>query len=72
MSQIRLEDLPLIAALEEVLIGELDSQHLNGQIQPGATGDAYFDAIDGDLCGIPDWNAVVKAVVSALWEETGR
>jgi hypothetical protein len=72
MSQIRLEDLPLIVQLENVLLDELDSQHLNGRIEPGATGDAYFDVVDGDLSGRPDWNAVVKAVVSALWEETGR
>ena len=72
MSNIRLEDYPLFVELESALINELDRQHLNSLIEPGATGDAYFDAIDGDLCGRPDWNAVVKAVVSALWEETGR
>jgi len=72
MSHIRLEDLPLIAILEEILIDALDQQHLNGHIEPGITGDAYFDAIDGDICGRPDWNAVVKAVVSAYRDEMGE
>ncbi|APQ42195.1 hypothetical protein J4U02_gp089 [Mycobacterium phage Aziz] len=69
---IRTEDIPLIKQLEDVLVGELDRQYLDGEIESDSTGSAHFDAVDGEITGKPDWFKVVRAVVEALWEEEGR
>ncbi|QNJ56892.1 hypothetical protein SEA_REINDEER_82 [Mycobacterium phage Reindeer] len=69
---LRVEDIPLIKQLEDVLVAELDRQHLDGEFEPDSTGAQYFDAVDGEITGKPDWFKAVKAVVEALWEEEGR
>jgi hypothetical protein len=69
---LRTEDIVLVKQLEDVLITELDRQHLDGEIEVDSTGSAHFDAIDGELVGRPDWFKAVTAVVEALWDEEGR
>lgn len=69
---IRLEDLPFVSELEGVIISELDRQHLDGAIEVSATGESYFDSIDGDIGGRPDWFAVAKAVLHAVRMEEGQ
>ncbi|WP_099021221.1 hypothetical protein [Mycolicibacterium palauense] len=69
---IRAEDTVLIKQLEDVLIAELDRQYLDDEIEASATEDSYFDAIDGELNGRPDWFKVVTKVMEAYWEEEGR
>ena len=69
---IRAEDCILFQQLEQVIIDELDRQFLDGEIQDGATDSAYFDAVDGDISGRPDFYAVARKVAEALWNEEGR
>lgn len=62
--------LPLLVQLEDVLLDALDKQYLANQIAPSSTGEeGFFDPVDGELCGIPDWNAALKAVFTHLEEE---
>jgi hypothetical protein len=68
----RPEDCVLFQALEQVIIDELDRQFLDGEIQDGATESAYFDAVDGDVTGRPDFYKVAQRVAQALWDEEGR
>lgn len=69
---IRPEDTRLIKQLEDVLVAELDRQHMDGEIEPDSTGSAYFDAASTELTGIPDWYKAVTKVMEAYWEEEGR
>lgn len=69
---LRAEDIPLIKSLEDVAIGELDRQFLNGEIEASSTEDAFFDAVDGELNGRPDWYKVITKVMEAFWDEEGR
>lgn len=69
---LRTEDIALVKQLEDALVGELDRQHLDGEIEQDSTGSAHFDAIDGEIAGRPDWFKVAQAVAEALWEEEGR
>lgn len=69
---LRTEDISLVKQLEDVLISELDRQYLNDEIEIDSTGNAYFDALDGEIVGKPDWFKAVTAIVEALWEEEGR
>lgn len=66
----RIDELPIVSAMEDVLIAELDRQYLNGEIAPSSSDDSgYFNAIDGELIGIPEWHAVCAAVYNALKDE---
>lgn len=69
---VRPEDVRLVKQLEEVAIGELDRQFLDGEIKPTSTDEVYFDAVDGELTGRPNWFKVISAVLEAFWEEEGR
>lgn len=69
---LRPEDITLVKSLEDVAIAELDRQFLDGEIEPSSTEDAYFDAVDGELNGRPDWFKVITKVMEAYWEEEGR
>lgn len=69
---LRAEDIPLIKQLEDVLVTELDRQHLNGEIEDGSTETAYFDAVDGEVSGRPDWFKAITAVMQSYWDEEGR
>lgn len=71
-TSMRPEDCLLFQSLEQVIIDELDRQFLNGEIQDGATDSAYFDAVDGDITGRPDFFKVARRLVEALWDEEGR
>ena len=64
---IPLEKYPLLTAVEDALLNELDRQHMAGSIDGTLTGDTYFDRVDGALVGAPDWSEVVKKVVET-WE----
>lgn len=64
---IPLEKYPLLTTVEDVLLDELDRQHMLGKIDGTLTGDTYFDRVDGAVVGAPDWSEVVKRVVEA-WE----
>jgi hypothetical protein len=68
---LRPEDTRLIKQLEDVLIDELDRQHMDGEIEDGS-GMAYFDAMSTELTGIPDWYKAITKVMEAYWEEEGR
>ena len=69
---LRPEDTVLVKQLEDVLIAELDRQYLDGEIEAGATEGAFFDAVDGELNGRPDWFKVVTKILEAYWDEEGR
>lgn len=69
---LRAEDIPLIKQLEDVLVAELDRQHLNGEIEDGSMDSAFFDAVDGEISGRPDWFKAITKVMEAYWEEEGR
>ena len=71
-NMIRPEDCVLFQALEQVVIDELDRQFLDGEIRDGATESAYFDAVDGDVTGRPDFYKVAQKVAEAIWMEEGR
>lgn len=66
---VKLEDLPLIASLEEIAYTELDRQFSSGALEPGiAYETSYFDPISGEIQGIPDFSKVILAVLEALRE----
>lgn len=69
---LRTEDISLVKQLEEVAIGELDRQYMDGEFEPDSTGSEFFDAANGEISGTPDWFKLITAVVEALWEEEGR
>ena len=69
---LRPEDIRLVKQLEDVLVAELDRQHLDGEIETDSTGSAHFDAIDGEIAGRPNWFKAAQVVAEALWEEEGR
>lgn len=69
---LRPEDLTLIKQLEDVLIAELDRQHLDGEIETDSTGAEHFDAVDGEIVGKPNWFKAVAAVIEGYWDEEGR
>ena len=69
---LRPEDCTLIKQLEDVLIAELDRQYLNDEIADDSTGAVYFDAVDGELVGKPDWFKALSKVIEAYWDEEGR
>ena len=69
---LRPEDCTLIRQLEDVLIGELDRQYLDGEIEARSTESAYFDAVDGEINGRPDWFKALSKVMEHYWEEEGR
>lgn len=68
---ISLKDRRLFCQLESALLEELDRQNLNGEIDPGALDQAFFDPVDGDLCGRPDWWRVVAAVIEEYRDGDG-
>lgn len=72
MSSLRAEDTRLIKQLEDVAIAELDRQYLDGEIEASSTESAFFDAVDGEINGRPDWFKVITKVMLAYWEEEGR
>lgn len=69
---LRTEDIPLIKQLEDVLVAELDRQHLDGEIGEDSTGSSYFDPADGEITGKPDWFKAITVVMQAFWLEEGR
>ncbi|OHT91328.1 Uncharacterised protein [Mycobacteroides abscessus subsp. abscessus] len=69
---LRPDDTVLIRQLEEVFVSELDRQYLDGEIEETTTGEVYFDAVDGELSGRPDWYKAVTKVMEAYWAEEGR
>lgn len=71
-NKVRIEDYPLVAALEEAVWHELDRQFMDGEIEPGAMDSAYVDPIGGEIQGRPDMSKVVIRLLEAIWEEEGR
>jgi hypothetical protein len=69
---LRTEDIPLIKQLEDALVSELDRQYLSDEIAEDSTGSSFFDAIEGEIAGKPDWFKAITAVMQAYWEEEGR
>lgn len=66
----RIDELPIISYLEQVAISEMDRQYLNDEIEPASSEESgYFNAIDGELIGRPDWFTLMKAVYNALKDE---
>lgn len=70
--RIRVEDYPLIAALEEVFWHEMDRQFMDDEISPGAMESAYVDPVGGEIQGCPDISKAIVRILEAYWEEEGR
>jgi hypothetical protein len=71
-NNIRIEDYPLVAALEEVFWSEIDRQYMDGEISSGAMDSAYCDPVAGEIQGCPDVSKAIVRMLEAYWEEEGR
>lgn len=72
INKIRVEDYPLIMALEEVFWHEIDRQFMDGEIIPGTMDSVYVDPVSGEISGRPDITKAIIKVIEAYWDEEGR
>ncbi len=70
--KIRVEDYPLVVALEEVFWSEIDRQYMDGEIDGGTMDSAYVDAVSGEIQGRPDVSKAIVRMLEAYWDEEGR
>lgn len=70
--KVRVEDYPLVSALEEVFWAEMDRQFMDDEIEPGAMESAYVDPVAGEIQGRPDVSKAIVRILEAYWEEEGR
>lgn len=70
--KVKVEDYPLVAALEEVFWHEIDRQYMDGEIDSGAMESAYCDPVAGEIQGCPDIAKAIVKLLEAYWEEEGR
>lgn len=70
--KVRVEDYPLVSALEEVFWAEMDRQFMDDEIEAGAMESAYCDPVAGEIQGRPDVSKAIVKILEAYWEEEGR
>ena len=70
--KIRVEDYPLVVALEEVFWSEIDRQFMDGEIDGGTMDSAYVDVVLGEIQGCPDVSKAIVRMLEAYWDEEGR